>query len=153
MLIMQSPCHDGKQISDWQDRGHRVKIALLAKAVSNPALLLPLLTLPGSPGTCTAPPLASASAMVAAGRKVPWHLQNGNLKGWMWTFLLPCSQVSVSSQAQAQLFWLIQSAAPVFSPGSWVLHPFQEYQMRLFTQAVDCYPLSPMKLKKINIGM
>lgn len=36
---------------------------------------------------------------------------------------------------------------------NWVLDPFQEYWMGLFTQAVDCYPLSPMKLRKINIGI
>lgn len=60
---MQSPCHDGKQMSDWQDKGHRVKIALLAKAVSNPAVILPVLTLPGSPGTCTGLPLAARQGL------------------------------------------------------------------------------------------
>lgn len=60
---MQSPCHDDKQISDWQVKGHNIRIALLAKAVCNPALMLPVLTLPGSPGTATALPLSARQGL------------------------------------------------------------------------------------------
>lgn len=60
---MQSSCHDDKQMSDWQDKGHNIKIALLAKAVCNPAPMLPVLTLPGSPGTCTALPLSARQGL------------------------------------------------------------------------------------------
>lgn len=77
---MQSPCCDGKQMSDWQDKGHGVKSALLAKAVSSPALMLPLLTLPGSPGTGTALPLAARHHFcISYGSS--WNLPNGYLKG------------------------------------------------------------------------
>lgn len=46
--------------STWvTGKTHSIKIALLAKAVSKPALILPVLILPGSPGTCTVLPLAA----------------------------------------------------------------------------------------------
>lgn len=73
----ESPCHDGKQMSDWQDKGHSIKIALLAKAVSKAALMLPVLALPGSPGTHAALTLAARQGLRSTSllRQQWWQLE------------------------------------------------------------------------------
>lgn len=156
MLILQSPCHDGKQMSDWQDKGHNVRSALLAKGASNPALTLPVLTLPGSPGTGTALPLAARQGLPGT------SLLN---QQW-WQPEEKYSDASKMDKCEHSYYQVHKSgSAARLKPSPSDLSSLQHHQPLsvlklsfrplprvlngvIYSSCTHSYPLSPMKLKK-----
>lgn len=150
---------------DWQDKGHSVKSALLAKAVSNPALMLPELTWPGSPGMGWALPLAARQWLPGTlllhqqwwqleekysdtSKMVIWKAKCEHSYYHLHKFgsaarLRPSSSDLSSLQHHHPLSVLKLSFRPLPRVVNGVI----------YSSCTHSYPLSPMKLEKINIGI